>query len=31
MHICHTIEKHFGKPIVKLDADNVDEIEKIGT
>lgn len=29
--ICKAIEKHFGKPILLLDADNVDEIEKIGT
>ncbi|XP_063704816.1 DEAD-box helicase Dbp80 isoform X1 [Culicoides brevitarsis] len=29
MNICNAIEKHFGKPILLLDADNVDEIEKI--
>lgn len=31
MKICKDIENHFGKPILLLDADNVDEIEKIGT
>uniref|UniRef100_A0A336N4J2 RNA helicase n=2 Tax=Culicoides sonorensis TaxID=179676 RepID=A0A336N4J2_CULSO len=30
MRICRAIESHFGKKIHLLDADNVDEIEKIG-
>jgi hypothetical protein len=29
MVIMKEIEKHFGKPIKKLDADDVDELEKI--
>lgn len=29
--ICHAIEKHFKKPIVELNADNVEEIEKIAS
>jgi ATP-dependent RNA helicase DDX19/DBP5 len=29
MAILGQIEAHFGKPIVKLDAENVDEIEKL--
>lgn len=31
MRICQSIERHFGKPIQHLDAENSDEIEKIGT
>ncbi|CAD7078289.1 unnamed protein product [Hermetia illucens] len=31
MNICKAIEKHFKKKIELLDADNSDEIEKIGT
>lgn len=31
MHICRDIENHFGKKIVLLDAENSDEIEKIGS
>ncbi|CRL05135.1 CLUMA_CG018158, isoform A [Clunio marinus] len=31
MRICRDIEKHFGKKIMLLDAENSDEIEKIGT
>lgn len=31
MNICRTIESHFRKKIVLLDAENSDEIEKIGT
>lgn len=31
MRICNDIEKHFGKKIVLLDAQNSDEIEKIGS
>jgi ATP-dependent RNA helicase DDX19/DBP5 len=30
MQILHNIEKHFGRSIEKLDADDADEIEKIG-
>lgn len=30
MNICRTIEKHFQKPIKLLNADNSDEIEKMG-
>ena len=29
LEILRQIETHFGKPILKLDADDVDEIEKI--
>jgi ATP-dependent RNA helicase DDX19/DBP5 len=31
MRICNDIEKHFGKKIMLLDAENSDEIEKIGS
>jgi len=31
MTVCRDIERHFGKKIMLLDADNSDEIEKIGT
>lgn len=31
MEMVKTLEQHFGKPIAKLDATDVDEIEKIGT
>lgn len=31
MRICQDIERHFGKRIQLLDAENSDEIEKIGT
>lgn len=31
MEICRTIEQHFKKKINQLDAENADEIEKIGT
>lgn len=30
MDVCRKIEIHFGKKIHILDAENVDEIEKIG-
>ena len=30
MELCRTIEKHFGKKIHYLDAEDADEIEKIG-
>jgi hypothetical protein len=31
MQLCKSIEKHFDKKIVLLDAENSDEIEKIGS
>ena len=31
MSICRTIENHFKKTIKELNADNSEEIEKIGT
>lgn len=31
MRICQDIERHFGKKIILLDAQNSDEIEKIGS
>lgn len=31
MNICRDIERHFGKKINLLDAENSDEIEKIGS
>lgn len=31
MDVCRTIEKHFQKKIHLLDADDSDEIEKIGS
>lgn len=31
MDVCRTIEKHFGKKIHLLDAEDSDEIEKIGS
>lgn len=31
MEVCREIEKHFGKKIHLLDADDSDEIEKIGS
>ncbi|XP_041378191.1 ATP-dependent RNA helicase DDX19A-like isoform X2 [Gigantopelta aegis] len=31
MEILRSIERHFGRKIIKLDAEDIDEIEKIGT
>lgn len=30
MEVCQDIEKHFGKPIIPLDTENEEEVEKIG-